>query len=371
MLSDALSRKRKGSKKSIWTGLAGTVFVHLLGLLVVPDAFLSVDPSEVKNPYKEYQIVLNDPEEPEEPTYTQTNPDAPDNEPDETDRFAARNQQAAQEEAAEELDPDERPSSESDDNVETDQFLSGSFEPPEFAPPPSESQEESEEESEESEEMPEVMPVPPVVPLKKEVPIFGELDEKDLEEDGIAETDFEKEEEDPTNVDLQIDGEEEEGEEEERFQSPQPMISAVKPSEAFSLNAPSPRPRPKLPRVAPGPIRDKKPGVSKTGSIAVDAKFSEFGEYMERLIETVSTSWNTLAQEGAQMENNSKVTLSFVLNSSGEVQEINLKETTAKAIGIYMCRSAISQASPYAHWSEEMIMAFGTEEEITFTFYYR
>jgi len=171
-------------------------------------------------------------------------------------------------------------------------------------------------------------------------------------------------------VEKQIDGEADEGEEDERLQSNQPLVSVAQRSESTSTAVPSPRPRPRLPRVAPGPIRNKKPGVSRTGSIAVDAKFSEFGEYMERLIETVSVRWNALAQDGGKMEGNSKVTISFFLENSGVVTDIELVETTAKAIGIYMCRSAIADGSPYAPWSEEMIEAFGNNEKVTFTFYY-
>ena len=368
-LSDALLPKRADSRVSIWAGLAGTLIIHMLGLLIIPDSLLYVEPSEIQNPYKDYQIELMDPEEPEEPdpTYTQTNPDAPDNEPDETNRFAARNQQAAQEELPDELDPNERPSSESDDPKETDQFITGDLSPPDFSPPPSESQKEPQEEQQ---AVPEVLPAPPIAPLRKEVPISGSLEDTDPDEIGIAETDFEKTEDVPTNVDQQIDGEVEEGERDEMLQSPQPLITAVPPSESVTSDSPSPRPRPKMPRVAPGPVRNKAPGVSRTGSIGVDAKFSEFGEYMERLIETVSVRWNALARDGAKMENNSHVKISFVLHSSGSVTNIDLEDSTAKAIGIYMCRSAIALGSPYAPWTEEMITTFGDSEEITFTFYY-
>jgi len=366
-LSRALLPRRRSSRAPLWAGLTGTIVVHLLGLLIIPNSLFDVEPSEIKNPYKEYEIELTDPEEPD-PAYTQTNPDVPDNEPDETERIAARNQQAAQETPAEELDPNQRPSTESEDTQPTDQFLSGDLSPPQLSPPPSDSETEPQEQSE---SVPEVPPAPPLQPLRKEIPVFGSLDENDPDETGVAEQDFEETEETPTNISDKIDGEAEEGSEEEQLQSPQFPMAAVNPSESVISEMPSPRPRPRLPRVAPGPIVNKAPGVSKTGSIAVNARFSEFGEYMERLIETVSMRWNTLAEDGAKMENNSMVKLRFLLNSSGTVTDIELMETTAKAIGIYMCRSAISQGSPYAPWTEEMIQTFGDSEEITFAFYYQ
>ncbi len=374
-LKEILLKNRFLSRRSIAIGVVGTLLMHFLAVVVTPDDLFSVEPGEAIKPNKEYflQLIEEEPEE-ELPTYTQTNPDVPDNIPDDSDNFAARNQQAAQEELPDELDSDNRPSSESDDNIETDQFISGDLELPELAPPPSPAQEAQEqtEQQQSLEPQPLIQPIASD-PLKKEIPIFGSLDDNDPDETGVADHDFEKLEA-PTNVTELFKGESEEGENENEEQpaqqvsvEPVPQVTAATAQEA---SEPSPRPRPRLPKVAPGPIRNKAPGVSRTGRIAVDAKFSEFGEYLERLIETISIRWNTLADEAVAKENDSMVRVRFTLTRHGYVEDLEVIDATAKFIGIHMVRLAVEGGSPYGPWSEEMISIFGDSEEITFAFYY-
>ena len=90
----------------------------------------------------------------------------------------------------------------------------------------------------------------------------------------------------PTNVNEYIQGEAEEGEEDaQEFAALRPAVNPQNPQQVSDASQPSPRPRPRLPKVAPGPVRNHAPGVSRTGRIAVDAKFSEFGEYMDYIIQ--------------------------------------------------------------------------------------
>lgn len=349
------------SRRSLIIGLVCTLLFHLLGAWVVPGDLFDAESSEIKNQYKEYQIELvEDVPEEEEEVYTQTNPDVPDNVPDDTNRFAARNQQAANEVAPEELDPNNRPASESEDDIDTDQFLTGDLTEPIPTTPPSEAQEQVDptEAARQS------------LAQKKAIPIFGALDESDPDQEGIAENDFEEElEEAPTNVVDLFEGDEEEGEED--------AVETQNESESESTliaqdyAPPSPRPRPQLPKVASGPVRNSPLGVSKVGKIAVDAKFSEFGEYMERLIEVVSVRWNYLASERASKERNSVVRISFTLTKDGFVSNIATEpSTTSKAIGIYVARAAVQEGSPYGVWTSEMVEVFGNEETVNFSFHY-
>jgi len=260
---------------------------------------------------------------------------------------------------------------ESEDDIETNQFLTGDLSPPEFAPPPA-PESPQQEETETAEQQPLLMPQVETQPLEKQIPVPGEQEEKDPDETGLAEIDHD-ETDAPTNVNEYLKGEAEEGEEEEReAASLQPLVVPQNSQVASEYSEPSPRPRPRLPRVAPGPRANRAPGVSRTGTIAVDAKFSEFGEYMERLIETISIRWNSLAEEGAGRESRSKVVLRFILTKDGNIENLELlPDSTAKVIGIYMCRTAIESGAPYGPWTDEMVAVFGHEETVTFSFHYR
>ena len=112
-------------------GVAGTIIVHLLLIWLAPhlggslmhssEFVRSADP--ILTPQFEIEIADLPPLPPD--TYVDANPDAPDNEPDETDKFSDRNQQLAQEVAAEELG--DMPSTVGEDDIESTSIVSGTM----------------------------------------------------------------------------------------------------------------------------------------------------------------------------------------------------------------------------------------------------
>lgn len=364
-------------RDQIVVGVGGAILLHLWAFLFVQLNVSDRQLTPAENPYREFSIELSAPEEEEpEQVFTQTNPDAPENEPDETNRFAARDQQAANPDRPEELDPAERPATESDDIIETDQFLSGSFEAPQLAPPPSSSQpaDQQSEPALESQTRPLLEFVDPSQEaLQRQIPIAGTMDDSEPEEEGIAEFDRDPAEEAPTNISELIEGQAEEGESESESESPEQLASlGGQPSSLTSADGvPSPRPRPRLPRVSRGPVRNSDLGVSSIGQLGVDAKASKFGEYMERLIETTQINWDDLANKSSHTERNSVVRIRFTLTKEGLVSDMEILEgTTARAIGIYMCRTAIERGVPFGPWPAGLTSVFGDEEDITFSFHY-
>lgn len=370
-LLEVLLERRALSRNSLIAGVVGTILFHLIGFFGMPTDVFTTEKSDPENRFRDFEVELLPVEEEPEQVYTQTNPDAPENEPDQTNNFAARSQQAAQEEAPEEVDDENRPSSESEDDIETNQFITGDLAPPEFAPPPSQ-QSQEQEEQEQAQETPLLMPQLQSQPLVKAIPIPGTQEEEDPDETGLTEVEHD-ETDAPTSVNEYIQGEAEEGEEEEQVAATaQPLALPQSARVAVESSEPAPRPRPRLPKVAPGPVRSRDPGVSRTGRIAVDAKFSEFGEYMERFIETVSIRWNSLADEAAGKESNSKVVLRFTLDKDGYISDLDTRPgSTSKVIGIYISRTAIENGAPYGPWTSEMVEVFGDDEEVTFSFHYR
>src|SRR5690606_23190664 len=50
---------------------------------------------------------------------------------------------------------------------------------------------------------------------------------------------------------------------------------------------PSPRPRPTLPRLSPNPVGRREGAAPRIGDVAVDAKFSEYGDYIARMLDVI------------------------------------------------------------------------------------
>jgi len=98
------------SSEQLAAGVGGTILLHILLLAILWQSDFGRRHGGAEEPSSVFDIELApaEPEEDPEPVFAQTNPDVPHNAPDETNRFGARDQQAAQEELPEELDPGSR-----------------------------------------------------------------------------------------------------------------------------------------------------------------------------------------------------------------------------------------------------------------------
>lgn len=340
---------RRLHRRSITAGIIGTVLFHLLFIFSLPRSYLIVDPGEVKESFRQFDIeIITEPEE-EEPQYAETNPYAPENEPDETNNFSARNQQAANEELPEELSPDRTPATEGDD-IPSSKIISGDLNPPIPVLAPQEMQQQPSDAS-----------VPTTTPSNPERidPLPGFEDDVIVTDEGTGMAEAE-EVETPKIAEDPVDGIDADTDDTDPFALPSTR----------EAQRPTPQPRPRLPRTPPGPVRSQESGVSQTGMVAYDAKFSQFGEYMERMVEVVTQRWHALAAARSYREIRSFVRLEFKLRADGSIGELYTSDTTSKALGILLCRSAIEQGAPYGPWNQEMVEVLGDEQTMTFTFHY-
>ncbi|HUG10672.1 MAG TPA: hypothetical protein VMM36_06645, partial [Opitutaceae bacterium] len=135
---------------------------------------------------------------------------------------------------------------------------------------------------------------------------------------------------------------------------------------------PSPRPQPRVQNVRPAPLANRPMGVSNAGVIGVDSQFSEFGDYLQELIEIVDAQWDrVLSMTPTRPVSGSKVIIRFTLNSEGIVTRIEEVEETAGKQGTYACLSAIQARQHYRPWTKEMVAILGNEQVLTFKFHYR
>jgi hypothetical protein len=342
-----LMQDQKPNSRSIMTGIIGAIAFHLL-LLLAPESLFEIGAAPLPpNPEEDSIdiVMVSEEEEPPEPQYTETNPEAPENEPDKTANFAARSQQAANEEIPEELSPDRTPAREGEEEVPFEKFLSGQLEPQLVVPPAPETPEASEQAATSTPAL--------------QNPLSGIEVDENLSEEGTGMSVAESTRQ-PTPVPEPIEG------------SESPSTDTRPPT--FSVDAneqrPAPAPRPRLPRALPGPVKAQPAGVSQTGAIAVDAKFSEYGEYIERMLEAVSQHWHGLCASRAYVENAANVVIEFKITSDGQVSGLETVDTTAKALGVLLCRTAIESGAPYGPWTEDMVAVLGTEQTITIRFHY-
>lgn len=139
------------------------------------------------------------------------------------------------------------------------------------------------------------------------------------------------------------------------------------------INPLVPRPRPVLQkRARPGYIFENNVGTKNIGPIGLDARWSNYGQYLQELIETVQIQWDRiLIQSKVYPSSGTKVVVSFILNDKGEVTRIIGVEGTSGDLGKQSCVSAITDRAPYGDWTDDMKNVLGKEQQMKFTFFYQ
>jgi hypothetical protein len=291
------------------------------------------------------------PPKPKDPfKFVETNPDAPENTPDKTNNFAAQNQQVAQEKPTPDGKSD-RPATEGKKDFESNQIVSGRLSQPmehvEAQPPPS--------------ALPEAeQKVAP--PKAEQNPLSGVEKFEGENKEGIG-GNLAKRLDNARPIPEKIEGVKNAKE----FEGATAMQPAIDPRR--------PRPRPQVTRqqqVRPAILAENKFGTTNIGNIAVDARWSNYGAYLQRMIDTVQIQWERLIlQQSANPAVGSTVTVKFIMNDEGKIAQIVNVDSTANETASRACVSAITDRAPYGPWTDDMKAMLGPQQEMTFTFYYQ
>ena len=146
-------------------------------------------------------------------------------------------------------------------------------------------------------------------------------------------------------------------------------------SPSIRIDPQHPLPRPSAATIKtqarPTPLRENRLGTANVGLTGIDAKWSNYGDYLQRFIDSVQVQWDRiLIQSAIYPAPGTRVTVVFRMNAKGEIATIIKTTTTGNAESQYSCVSAITERSPYGPWSEDMIALLGQEQEMTFIFDY-
>ncbi|HTQ29583.1 MAG TPA: hypothetical protein VMI53_00085 [Opitutaceae bacterium] len=289
---------------------------------------------------------LRPPKPPPPNRFVETNPDAPQNIPDQTRNFGAQNQQAAQPKPSPKTGGD-HPATEGRKDIESTQIVNGHLSPqtPSAAAP--------------------APPSPPSTeakpaPVQEQNPLPGY--EKGVGENKDAfGTNVAQLAENAKNVPNKIEG-----------RKDVPLIEGAN-SVAPQIDPKHPRPRPMLNEhdVRPAIFSDNPTGTTNIGLASWDARWSNYGQYLQQLIDTVQAEWDhIMSQSNVYPSAGTHVVVTFRLNSKGNISAIVKVDGNAGDLGQRYCVSAITDRAPYGPWTDDMIAILGNEQELTFAFYY-
>jgi hypothetical protein len=353
--------EKEQEKRSIGIGLACTVLFHVLLFCLAPyfpveklaGSHSNLEAIANADRGKEFNFELANPETPPEQNpfrFVETNPDAPENTPDKTSNFSDRNQQAAQQEKPTEVDPENRPSVKGRDDVQSNAIVSGNRAPPQPGAPVIPLQDALEQ----------MVPQESQQARAEQVPLSGfeKLDGKS--EDGIG-TNVSQQKSPSTGADQFVEGSRD-------ARNPQGGMSEQK-----QMTKQVPRERPRLASASTArnsPLQNRLAGTMNVGPVGIDARWSEFGQYMRELIDIVDSEFQTITSEyRGHIQPGTRVVVTFTLNSDGEVRVTQVEETAGR-VAVSQCQAAITNRMPYRKWSPEMIAILGDQQTITFGFYY-
>ncbi len=351
--------ERDAFNRSIIIGVVCTLFFHLLLFLLSPrfafQRFSGVHTGiSVVHPNKgkSFDFELTPAAEPPKKdafNFVETNPDAPENTPDKTANFSNRNQQSAQPDPAKEKDAENRPSVKGQDEIKNESaIVAGNMAKPQQGAAAAREVVKDDTKQETKEQK----------VRAEQVPLSGFEKREGKEEDGIASNVSTLTA--PSNQAQQAvegtrDAKDAEG----------GLLATTQNSKA------QPKARPRLTPARPTILSNRITGVANIGILGIDARWSEYGEYMQELIEIVQTQWYRILEESrVSPPHGSHVFVTFKINWKGETQVVTVEETSGKQ-GVFSCESAITDPQPYRKWTDQMIAVLGDEQTITFSFYYQ
>jgi hypothetical protein len=355
--------EQEGSDRSILIGVVGTFLFHVLLLVVSPrlafDEFSGIHTGIQMNPASRgqtFDFELTDAVRPTEEErnpfrFVETNPDAPENEPDKTDNFSNRNQQSAQLETPKELDPLRRPTiTNAQDKIQNDMsIVTGDLAEPQAGTAARPERDQATADAEQIEQQLRMLQTPDAGHEK----VTGD------DPDGIA-SNVSASKAPSTHADQAVDGSAE-------SRNPDGSLVAV-----TSASKAQPKARPRLTAPRSTILTNRVAGVSNMGIIGMDARWSEYGDYLQRLIEIVQISWYKILDDSRIMPpRGSSVAITFKINSRGETDIVKVEDEGAGRQAVFTCQNAIQARQPYDKWTDQMVAVLGEEQTLTFKFYHQ
>ena len=155
------------------------------------------------------------------------------------------------------------------------------------------------------------------------------------------------------------------------FSKSNDQIKTSNLGQSTASKRPVPMARPKLPtNITEAPLMANYLSVHKIGTIALDATFSEFGEYNKQFYAALQLGWFNEVEFFKPLDSGTIVQVSFILKSSGAIDLIEVIGTNASFLATTICENAIRKRSPFRPWTAEMVQVFGDQKEIKVKFLY-
>lgn len=151
-----------------------------------------------------------------------------------------------------------------------------------------------------------------------------------------------------------------------------PKKEAVSVSEKKSVDpSPEQRPRAVVPMGTTGLLLRNNVGVNRAGAIAISARFSNYGDYTQRMMEAIQSSWWSILEKSKfESVARGRVVVQFKLCRDGSVMDAQILRSEVPQILALACKDAVQAPAPFDAWREDMVAMFGEEDIVIINFHY-
>ncbi len=128
---------------------------------------------------------------------------------------------------------------------------------------------------------------------------------------------------------------------------------------------PDPQPRPQIvPRAGLNSITMRSnTAVNEIGTCSLDAKFSEYGDYTQRMLEAIQAAWYITVWRSAIVQPPAVVVVEFTLHADGTIDGARVVYSDASDPATYACLDAVVSRAPFERWRADMVAVVGGESE--------
>lgn len=304
--------------------------------------------------------------DPEMPRYVEANPEAPRNEPDRSDNYSFRSQQSADENP--DASQDNLPTVEGDEASQ--KIVQGSVDLSEPVPleggiyalsaKSTDSRNDSADSTQASSSI-QPTSLPPAPDFIQQKPQVEEGPGSNLTISGSSQQ-VAREYSD-INAPIQLYRMDSENQQDVDTGSESNRTAEAKPMPRKRLTLP--------PDLVYGPLMRSKGSASLRGALAIDATFSQFGEYEQQFYAAVQAGWYQEIEFFQPIDTSARVVVQFRIHADGTVDEVEILHSTAGEIATLICQTALTKRSPFRPWTAEMIKTFGQERVMKVAFSYR
>ena len=150
-----------------------------------------------------------------------------------------------------------------------------------------------------------------------------------------------------------------------------PSDKAVQKKAAVQAPVDPERPRASVPSGTTGLMLRNNVGVNRAGAVAIDARFSNYGDYTQRMMEAIQSSWwDIIERSRFESITRGSVVIRFRLHRDGTVTDAEILLSEVPRIMSLACKDSVMAPAPFDSWRPDMVAMFGEDDTVTITFHY-